>query len=103
MALLGCGSGYREFVVPYPPCPDSDHDGYLSHTCGGEDCDDANETINPGVAEDCDTMWDDDCDGLANASDPDCGAACVDRGQCATGSRQRVTEALDARTSVFPS
>jgi len=33
----------------------------------GRDCDDANPAVHPGVPEDCDTPWDDDCNGSADA------------------------------------
>jgi len=42
---------------------DTDKDGYAS-VLGGQDCDDANPAVNPGVGEDPDTPLDDNCDGL---------------------------------------
>ncbi len=35
------------------------------------DCDDDNEKVNPQQLETCETEYDDDCDGLFNANDPD--------------------------------
>jgi hypothetical protein len=53
---------------------DDDIDGYLSDACGGEDCDDNNAAVNPGVPENCLDLLnvDEDCDGLANSADADC-------------------------------
>ncbi len=67
-----------------PGCCDDDLDGYVDarHGCGGNDCDDRNVNLNPGVAEipdgidqDCDvyvdegTIWyDDDGDGVAEVA-----------------------------------
>ena len=61
-----------------PACVDNDTDGYgnpASETCTNpeEDCNDANADINPGAVEICDNVIDDDCDGLVDAADPDCG------------------------------
>jgi len=50
----------------YPACCDIDADGYDSQgVCGGNDCDDDDDTINPGVSEQCDGV-DEDCDGTAD-------------------------------------
>ncbi len=43
-------------------CADADNDGYASVTCGGDDCNDSDPTINPGVAELCNGV-DDNCNG----------------------------------------
>jgi hypothetical protein len=64
-------------------CVDADGDGYgvttqVACLCKPDavhsvklpgDCDDANVLINPGVAEDCATPADDDCDGSSNEPD----------------------------------
>jgi hypothetical protein len=50
-------------------CFDNDGDGYSNVTsfrCGELDCNDSNANINPGVSEDCETLYDDDCDGQIN-------------------------------------
>ncbi len=49
-------------------CTDVDGDGYspLGGTCGAIDCNDNNAAIRPGRSEDCNTPYDDDCDGLVN-------------------------------------
>jgi hypothetical protein len=53
---------------------DADHDGHVSVSCGGDDCNDALPGLNPGAMEQCDTaMVDDNCDGAANE-----GCSCVD-------------------------
>ena len=50
-------------------CVDNDQDGYnaTSPSCpGGNDCDDSNALINPGMKEDCLTPYDDNCNGNLN-------------------------------------
>jgi hypothetical protein len=42
--------------------PDEDNDDYMPTSIGGTDCDDGDVTINPGMAEDCDTR-DNNCNG----------------------------------------
>ena len=42
---------------------DADGDGYQSTGCGGQDCNDSNPDINPGVEEVCDDGIDNNCDG----------------------------------------
>jgi hypothetical protein len=49
---------------------DADDDGYVSDVCGGDDCDDSNLNINPGVPEICNEL-DDDCSGTADDRDHD--------------------------------
>ena len=58
---------------------DGDFDGWM--VCEG-DCDDSDRSINPGVSEgeaqgDCDDGIDNDCDGSADAADPDCPGNCL--------------------------
>jgi hypothetical protein len=48
---------------------DNDSDGYFSVDLGGDDCDDANPNVHPGVQEVCDG-YDDDCNGLTDGEDP---------------------------------
>jgi len=52
-----------------PPPVDVDRDGYAASV----DCDDNNPAVNPGAAEVCDDGIDNDCDGLVDENDPDCG------------------------------
>ncbi|NOY89976.1 MAG: hypothetical protein GXP55_02115 [Deltaproteobacteria bacterium] len=62
---------------------DRDRDGYLSRSCGGDDCNDGNGDVNPGVAERCFDGRDNNCNGLTDCADrscagiPECGSACV--------------------------
>jgi hypothetical protein len=41
---------------------DEDGDTYVSDVCGGDDCDDSNEDVNPGMPEISGNGIDDDCD-----------------------------------------
>ncbi len=57
---------------------DEDLDGYVSHICGGPDCDDEDEMIHPGVIESpydeeiCFDGMDNDCNGLMDEADTGC-------------------------------
>lgn len=60
-------------------CCDVDNDGYWSTSCiGGDDCDDDDSSINPGVGEICGDGKDNDCSG----GDAPC---CIEWGQLCTG------------------
>ena len=67
--------------VPSEKCPDMDGDGYFDINCGGDDCDDTDPNVNPGVVEstaqgNCGDGKDNDCDGLFD-TDPECGGTCA--------------------------
>jgi hypothetical protein len=57
-------------LVAQITCPDADEDGYSNYICGGDDCDDFNNTIHPNAQEICNGNIDDDCNGLADDADP---------------------------------
>ena len=61
--------GDTEYSVsqPFNYYPESE----LIATTG--DCDDGDDMVNPGMEEMCDDDLDNDCDGLVDLSDPDCG------------------------------
>jgi len=69
-----------------PCCPDSDGDGHLDSACGGDDCDDSDPGIHPGIAEVSCNYVDDDCDGALHTDEIDddgdgwdeCGGDCDD-------------------------
>lgn len=59
-------------VAEGPECPDADGDG----SCADVDCNDQNPAVNPGAAEQCDNLIDDNCNGQ---TDENCGGpACTD-------------------------
>lgn len=61
-------------------CPDADGDGHRAATCGGDDCNDMDPRVHPGVAETCATPVDRNCDDAV----PQCpaGTTCF-QGLCA--------------------
>jgi hypothetical protein len=60
-----------------PTCSDDDRDGYVAGPgCSGipgGDCAPNDPTVNPGEGERCSNGKDDDCDGLIDSADTDCG------------------------------
>jgi len=72
-------------------CPyyDFDHDGYIDYRSGGDDCDDSRDFVNPGQIEECGAPtcsdnFDNDCDGVKDAADPDCQEWCAAAAQATT-------------------
>jgi len=57
-------------------CTDADGDGYFAESgCGTSvDCDDNDPNVNPGAIEICDDGIDNDCDGMIDCADKQCGA-----------------------------
>ncbi len=53
-------------------CQDADSDQHTSAECGGDDCDDYDDTIYPGATEICDDGKDNDCNGAIDAADNAC-------------------------------
>ncbi len=62
--------GYCSYYIINCKKPDDDNDGYASVLVGGNDCDDADPTVNPGALELCDGK-DNNCDGLIDEPDND--------------------------------
>lgn len=62
---------------------DRDNDGHVPIACGGDDCNDADDSVYPGNVDICDNK-DNDCDGVIdNASESLCsGAEVCQGGQC---------------------
>ncbi len=57
---------------------DPDEDGFESLSCGGDDCDDQDPNVNPGIYEAyllCHNGKDDDCDGLVDSEESNCGVS----------------------------
>jgi hypothetical protein len=51
--------------TPAAVCPDLDGDGHTQIACGGDDCDDNNRLVHPGLAEVCDGI-DNDCNQMTD-------------------------------------
>ena len=51
-----------------PPCPDADNDTFQDAGCGGSDCNDGDNSINPNVSESCFDSEDNNCDGCTCTS-----------------------------------
>ncbi len=100
---------------PPPACADNDGDGYQNQSCnrdarnGGGDCDDNNNLINPGRAENCGNDLDNDCDGRRPAQDQDCGGSCPDMdrdgfedAECNADPRRGGGDCDDTEASINP-
>ena len=75
------GDGWTEFdgdcddSDPSQNLEDVDGDGYLSDLVPyGLDCDDEDPAVSPDALEICDDLADNDCDGLLDQDDEECGA-----------------------------
>jgi len=98
--LTQAGAGYRDsgydpaYFCPGSSCSDNDGDHFGSPgdaVCSGgaaTDCDDNNAAINPGAAEICDDMTDNDCDGRVDCADNECTGAPV----CQTSSEPEICD-----------
>ena len=75
--FLGGGGGCSD---------DADGDDYIAASCGGDDCNDDDPSINPGAAEICGDLTDNNCNGLI---DEDCGGgSCLPRGDACSSDDQ---------------
>jgi len=82
-------SGYDPtYFCPDTECTDNDGDGFAIEggSCSEFDCDDNNAAINPGAAEVCDDVVDNDCDNNADCDDNECTNAPV----CETGGEPEI-------------
>ncbi len=69
-------------AVVFSSCVDGDGDGERDQACGGQDCDDGDSAVGPGVAEACNGV-DDDCDpSTIETQDGDGDGASVCAGDC---------------------
>jgi len=73
---IGSAAGQFSYASP---CLDADGDGYFDDTCGGTDCNDTDEDINPEALDSCDeNNIDNNCDGadgipeVCDGKDNDC-------------------------------
>jgi hypothetical protein len=92
-------SGGQEFLdsnynptifCPGTTCTDGDGDGFAVEggSCGAVDCDDNNAAINPGAAEICDDITDNDCDNNTDCDDNECTNALV----CQSGGEPEICD-----------
>jgi hypothetical protein len=74
------------WLAPSGGCEDDiDGDGFVAADCGGDDCDDGDFDINPGVDEVCGNGVDDNCNLAVDDEDPEC-AICLPKGAPCTRS-----------------
>jgi len=64
-AFFAGGTTLTDYFCP-TLCEDADNDGYHDASCGGEDCNDNNDTVNPGADEICGDGLDNTCDGVVD-------------------------------------
>lgn len=85
-------------------CDDVDEDGFLDSACGGDDCDDADASINPDASEHCYNLIDDDCDDFIDMDDVlQCDPNCVDNDN--DGHQDMAcgkTDCDDSNPSIYP-
>jgi hypothetical protein len=71
--ISGCAMGDQQKTGPEPPVfADNDGDGYNNQV----DCDDFNAAVNPGMAENCTNLIDDNCNKQIDGEDVACQTQC---------------------------
>lgn len=86
--------------VEAPPAPpvDADEDGYKTTDVGGDDCNDADDTINPAADEICDDGIDNDCNDLVD----DCTGGVDADGDGVDDIDSGGTDCDDSDNTIFP-
>ena len=112
-----CETFYETLVINEcpVPCEDKDIDGYPSTTCGGNDCNDNNNTINPARTDICGNGIDEDCSGsdlvcpvvapfcgdlICNNAET-CNTCSIDCGTCVNSSYPYVAVKIDGNGNII--
>lgn len=97
-AVEVCGNAVDEDCSGSTDDLDADKDGFIDASCGGDDCNDGEKTVNPDGTElsvlECGDTFDNDCDGDSDDLDTACvdfydvdgDGYCADPSDCADGS-----------------
>jgi hypothetical protein len=96
-ATLPAADGMKTMTVDDPTfCVDADQDTHKSASCGGDDCDDSDKSINPDAKEVCNDV-DDNCDGTNNE-----GADLCSAGRTCDATSKTCVDISDAGTDAGP-
>jgi hypothetical protein len=88
----------KEVEAPEPPSSDEDGDGHLTIDVGGDDCNDADDTVHPGAVEVCDDSIDNNCNKMVD----DCNVTGDADGDGVDSIDAGGTDCDDADNTVFP-